>query len=72
MNKLYLENGRPGEVIGGGFFVFRRGKRTGRVGCRPNALPFEHPTYESAKKEADRLSSLCPGETFVVFGEYTT
>ena len=24
---------RDGEKIGGGFFVFRRGKRTGRVAC---------------------------------------
>lgn len=28
---------RDGEKIGGGFFVFRRGKRTGRVAC--GALP---------------------------------
>lgn len=29
---------RDGEKIGGGFLVFRRGKRTGRVAC--GALPF--------------------------------
>lgn len=31
MNKEQLEKGRKGEVVGGGFFVFRRGKHTNRV-----------------------------------------
>lgn len=57
---------RPNEVIGGGFFVFRRGKQTGRVGIRTN-LPFEHSSLEQALAEATRLAKLCSGETFEVF-----
>jgi len=59
-------NARPNEVIGGGFFVFRRGKQTGRVGIRTN-LPFEHGSFEQALAEATRLAKLCAGETFEVF-----
>jgi endonuclease YncB( thermonuclease family) len=57
---------RPGEKIGGGFFVFRRGKRTGRVGIS-STLPFEHPDLLSATREARRLAAATPGETFEVF-----
>jgi len=59
-------NARPNEVIGGGFFVFRRGKQTGRVAIRTN-LPFEHGSFEQALTEATRLAKLCAGETFEVF-----
>jgi hypothetical protein len=58
---------RRGEQIGGGWFVFRRGKRTGRIGIRTQ-LPFEHPTREAALTEARRLADLTPGETYQVFG----
>lgn len=55
---------RQGELIGGGFFVFRRGTTTGRI--RPNKLwPFEHPTRASAEAEAQRLSEKFPGQTFI-------
>lgn len=58
---------RDGEKIGGGFFVFRRGKRTGRVAC--GALPFEHANMMAAIRECDRLAALHPGEKFVVVGQ---
>ena len=60
-----LYNGRDGEVIGGGWFVFRRGKKTGRI-SGSSTLPFEHPTFADAAKEAGRLSRQHPGESFVV------
>lgn len=56
---------RDGETIGGGYIVFRRGGRSGRVRCPE--WPFEHPTYESATTERDRLAGKYPGETFQVF-----
>lgn len=55
---------RPNEMIGGGYFVFRRGKDTGRI--RAPEFPFEHPTYGDAYAEARRLAALHPGETFEV------
>lgn len=57
---------RRSETIGGGYFVFRRGKRTGRVGIR-TTLPFEHPDLASATAEASRLARENPGETYEVF-----
>lgn len=57
---------RMNEVIGGGFFVFRRGKQTGRVSVA-TTLPYEHGSFEQALAEATRLAKLCPGETFEVF-----
>lgn len=57
---------RKGETVGGGYFVFRRGKWTGRVGVR-TTLPFEHGSYDEAIAEARRLSRKHPGETFEVF-----
>ena len=57
---------RPNEIIGGGFFVFRRGKKTGRVGVF-TTMPYEHGSFEQAVAEATRLAALCPGETFEVF-----
>lgn len=56
---------RDGERIGSGFIVFRRGKGSGRLRCPE--YPFEHPSLAAAQAERDRLSSLHPGETFVVF-----
>jgi hypothetical protein len=61
--------GRKGEQIGGGWFVFRRSKRTGRV-CIATQFPFEHPTREAALTEARRLADLTPGETYQVFGGF--
>lgn len=51
---------RPNEEIGGGHFVFKRGKRTGRIETAPHrfagGIPFEHGSLESALDEAARLS----------------
>jgi hypothetical protein len=59
---------RKGEMVGGGWFVMRRGTDTGRVGCRPG-FPFEHPTLESAENEATRLAKLHPGHKFCVLNQ---
>ena len=65
------ENARTGEMIGGGFFVFRRGSEHGRI--RPTTkgkttmLPFEHPTREAAEEEMERLAILHKGREFCVF-----
>ena len=56
-----------GEVVRGGFIVFRRGETTGRVKINPNKLPFEHATLEKATAEALRLSKSNPGIEFCVF-----
>lgn len=45
---------RPHEEIGGGHFVFKRGRKTGRIENR--GIPFEHPTLEAAINEAARLT----------------
>jgi hypothetical protein len=55
---------RKGEQIGGGFFVFRRGDDTGRI--RPAQWPFEHPTFEAARAQAQKLASEMPGYRFDV------
>lgn len=55
---------RDGEKIGGGFFVFRRTKGTGRI--RVPEWPFEHPDRQSASDECDRLAKQYPGEKFVI------
>lgn len=55
---------RRGEVIGGGWFVFRRGEYGNRI--KPGPLPYEHGTFESAQKEAVRLTEINPGQKFVI------
>ena len=57
---------RKGEEIGGGFFVFRRGKKTGRISVH-STLPFEHSNMLEATKEGIRLTGKLKGETFAVF-----
>ena len=55
---------RRNEKVGGGHFVFRRGSRTGRIKTGHiihGALPFEHPSAESAQTEAARLQKLHGG-----------
>lgn len=56
---------RPGEQIGGGYIVLRRGKRTGRI--RPSFWAFEHPTSDAAVAEMIRLAIKHPGEHFEVW-----
>ena len=58
------QKSRKDEEIGGGYFVFRRGSRTGRV--MPSPWPFEHPTIWSATREADKLAAMKPGYQFDV------
>ncbi len=60
---------RPNEKIGGGFLVFRRGKKTGRVGVRYDTMPFEHPDRAAAEKEVRRLMEQHPGERFTIWQE---
>lgn len=45
---------RPGEKIGGGAIVMRRGRRTNRV--RPGDWPYEHPDRQSAIDHALELA----------------
>lgn len=61
----WVKNGRAGEVIGGGYFVFRRGDDTGRIRPSPH-FPFEHATLDAAMDEARRLSEKVPGKRFAV------
>lgn len=60
---------RPGEHIGGGFFVVRRHTSSGRMTVCKNGMPFEHPTFESAATEAIRLAELQPGKPFCVMAQ---
>lgn len=55
---------REGEKIGGGFFVFRRGRKSGRI--RAPEWPFEHPTFEAAFAEMERLKEQYPTSKFAV------
>ncbi len=55
---------RPGEIIGGGFFVMRRGRGTQRI--RPSRWPFEHSSFASAALEAQNLARKNPGKQFDV------
>lgn len=55
---------RRNKKIKGGHFVFRRGGRTGRIKTGHiinGAMPFEHPSIEAARTEADRLQKLHGG-----------
>ncbi|MCA8886686.1 MAG: hypothetical protein KDA35_08675 [Hyphomonadaceae bacterium] len=61
------ERTQKGERIGGGFFVFRRGKKSNRV--HPGAFPFEHCTMMAAINECQRLARANPGETYIVVGQ---
>jgi hypothetical protein len=70
MTKLFVSRTGLGEKIGGGFFVFRRNKESGRI--QPGNLPFEHPTAAAALEEAKRLAAKHPGETFQVFAAGVT
>ena len=67
IESLTAKRAKLGEVVGGGYIVFRRGKKTGRVGIKKNSICFEWPSYQTARAEANRLEQLNPGERFVVF-----
>ena len=56
---------RQGEVIGGGYFVFRRGDSSGRI--RPSDWPFEYDTLVAAQTQAELLAKRRPGYAFEVF-----
>ncbi|MEM9579090.1 MAG: hypothetical protein AAF891_00265 [Pseudomonadota bacterium] len=58
---------RDQEKIGGGFFIFRRGGRTGRI--RPSRWPFEYASFDDATARARALSARLPGEKFIVAGQ---
>lgn len=66
-NKWHQRRIERGEVVGGGYFVFRRGETTGRVKINPAKLPFEHGTLEAAQREATALAAKSPGITFSIF-----
>ena len=55
-----------GEVVGGGYFVFRRGRTSKRIKPDLRGFPFEHATLQAAEAEASRLARLNPGNQFVV------
>lgn len=61
-----MRRARPGEVIGGGFAVFRAGRRSGRI--RPAEFPFEYATCAAAEAAAQKLSLQNPGQRFEVWG----
>ena len=67
--KIVKSRKEKGEVVGGGYIIFRRGKRTGRLGVKKYAIIFEHPSMDAALAEVERLTILNPGEKFVVFKE---
>ena len=61
-----------GEVVGGGFMIFRRGKKTGRIGIKRNSIAFEHGDLVSVQAEVNRLEEVHPGEKFVIFMQIST
>lgn len=58
---------RQHETIGGGFFVFRRHRKSGRI--HPSQWPFEHASAEAAAVQAKKLADANPGNEFIVVGE---
>jgi len=53
-----------GERIGGGWFVFKRNPKSGRIS--PSKFPFEYADKKLAKDQADVLSALQPGAEFII------
>lgn len=60
---------REGEEIGGGWLVLRRGRTTKRL--KTVRWVFEHPSFDSAKKEAQRLREAHPDQTFEILSRVT-
>jgi len=71
-NRWHERRIERGEVVKGGYFVFRRGETTGRVKINPAKLPFEHGTLEAAMAEAKRLAHGSPLIEFSVFQQVAT
>ncbi len=63
-----FDDGRAadGERIGAGWFVFRRGRRTGRIKIATSS-PMEYATEARAMQKARELAEKHPGITFDVF-----
>lgn len=53
-----------GERIGGGWFIFKRDPKTGRI--RPSFTPFEYPSKKLATEQAHHLSKSSDGAEFAV------
>lgn len=60
-NKIHV---RPGEVIGGGYFVVRRGEFGNRI--KPSEKPYEHSSFASAQQEFLRLQAAHPGNKYCI------
>ena len=68
-HKAWRADGMParkelGERIGGGWFVFKRNPKSGRIS--PSKFPFEYADKKLAKDQADVLSALQPGAEFII------
>lgn len=70
MASKWIKEGRTDEMIGGGYFVFRRYTGTHRI--KMASTPFEHPTRDSATVQANALAAANPGMQFDVFGPMGT
>lgn len=64
--KQHANRKARGEVVGAGYFVFRRGRTSRRIKPDFKGFPFEHATLQAAEAEAARLARLNPGNEFVV------
>lgn len=72
--KYYDDKRRAkGELVGGGHFVFRRGRKFNRVRFvvpkGGQVLPFEHATFALALAECERLAKINPGQKYGVFSQ---
>lgn len=66
--KTWLADGVParkelGERIGGGWFVFKRNPKTGRI--RPSQYPFEYSCKSQAMGQAKILAKQFPDVEFI-------
>ena len=67
--RAWLPAPRTNEEIGGGYFIFRRGRSTGRIKTgyiKHGKVPFEHPNHHAALTEAKRLADLYGGDYDIV------
>lgn len=65
--RWHQQRTQSGDVVGGGFFVFRRGRTTGRVKIDPQKMPFEYASIEDALYAAREQSRAHRGVTFSIF-----